>query len=54
MMKIVCLGDSLTFGYQMLVKEKWHVIVQEMADKVIGFLNDNLKQNSIKGIESEK
>ena len=28
-MKIVCLGDSLTFGYQMLLKKKWHVIVEE-------------------------
>lgn len=28
-MKIVCLGDSLTFGYQVPYKEKWHVIVQE-------------------------
>lgn len=27
-MKVVCLGDSLTFGYEVAYKEKWHVIVQ--------------------------
>lgn len=28
-MKIVCLGDSLTFGYELAYKKKWHVIVAE-------------------------
>ena len=28
-MKIVCLGDSLTFGYQLAYQKKWHVLVAE-------------------------
>ena len=28
-MKIICLGDSLTFGYQVSREEKWHVIAEE-------------------------
>lgn len=28
-MKIVCFGDSLTFGYNVSHKEKWHVIVEK-------------------------
>lgn len=28
-MKIVCLGDSLTFGYQVSHEEKWHVIAEK-------------------------
>lgn len=27
--KIVCFGDSLTFGYDVSNKEKWHVIVEK-------------------------
>ncbi|AWW26085.1 hypothetical protein DOZ58_05110 [Acetobacterium sp. KB-1] len=27
--KIICLGDSLTFGYQVSREEKWHVIAEE-------------------------
>ncbi len=29
MMKIVCLGDSLTFGYELAYQKKWHVLVAE-------------------------
>lgn len=28
-MKIICFGDSLTFGYQVSQAEKWHVIAQK-------------------------
>jgi len=29
--KIICLGDSLTFGYQVTRAEKWHVIAAKKA-----------------------
>lgn len=28
-MKIICFGDSLTFGYQVSREEKWHVIAEK-------------------------
>ena len=28
-MKIICFGDSLTFGYQVAREEKWHVIAEK-------------------------
>ncbi|MBC3797527.1 hypothetical protein [Acetobacterium tundrae] len=40
-MKIVCFGDSLTFGYNVAHKDKWHVL----AEKKTGIRMQNSEIN---------
>jgi len=40
-LKIVCFGDSLTFGYNVAHKDKWHVL----AEKKTGIRMQNSEIN---------
>lgn len=47
-MKIVCFGDSLTFGYQVSREEKWHVIVEKKTG--IQMVNRGVSRDTTEGM----
>ena len=47
-MRIICFGDSLTFGYQVSRDEKWHVIVEKMTG--IQMINRGVSGDTTEGM----
>lgn len=49
-MKIICFGDSLTFGYQVSREEKWHVITEKKTG--IQLINRGVSGDTTAGMQN--